>query len=290
MRSRLRSSGCGRLRGFVHCADTPGRYTIQQTANVMRGRRVIAVETLGFPRSGTRNCHAAPWREVARMGKYTVTESSCVQWREEEKTYTTEELREQFGDRCLVSVLLDRIEELEKDDAEACKYTRRIETQLEDAVVRAEELENKLIAKTADHETCATAMFEAETRIEELGELLDTQRELYETSVARVEELEAEQCEIGGIEFMEKTGRYIITNEMIDELLKAECHRAMGIIGIKRCDGCGGSGKKPYPEDRWADDGWICCPDCAPWGSKGWVIGQIQPCSDEELLDRLDDI
>ena len=47
------------------------------------------------------------------MSEYAVTEHKCIKWREEEKTYTTEELREQFGDRCLVSVLLDEIEQLQ---------------------------------------------------------------------------------------------------------------------------------------------------------------------------------
>ena len=48
---------------------------------------------------------------------------------------------------------------------------------------------------------------------------------------------------------------------------------ALNKLGIFRCEGCGGSGHlppvitghfKPLPGSK--------CPDCAKWGSKGWVI------------------
>ena len=87
-------------------------------------------------------------------------------------------------------------------------------------------------------------------------------------------------------------GAHLITNEMIDaavdlienlyssddqrhglgiiEVAKSYMWKALNKLGIFRCEGCGGSGKK-------ADGGAAfvhVCLDCANWGSKGWVIGK----------------
>ena len=107
---------------------------------------------------------------------------------------------------------------------------------------------------------------------------------------ARVKELEKERDAAEA----ELWGANYFTNEMIDEAVEViqpftknyedSGWPALNKLGIHRCEGCGGSGR--FEAVGLYED----CEDCAPWGSKGWVIGQIQPCSDEELLDRLDDI
>jgi hypothetical protein len=54
-------------------------------------------------------------------------------------------------------------------------------------------------------------------------------------------------------------------------------HHALGIewalknFHIRRCEGCKGSGRAWAP---WDDQVLCPCPDCAPWDSKGWVIGE----------------
>lgn len=117
-------------------------------------------------------------------------------------------------------------------------------------------------------------------RIEELWELLDTQRELYETSVARVGELEEGGKELGEIftNLLRSKGHHI-TPEMIDAAWimattggyqSAEEDLAIAVLSqlhIFQCEGCGGSGR--FEAVGLYED----CEDCAPWDSKGWVIG-----------------
>jgi hypothetical protein len=39
-------------------------------------------------------------------------------------------------------------------------------------------------------------------------------------------------------------------------------------LDIFKCKGCGGSGR-----NAWGSVSTSTCPDCAPWGSRGWRIG-----------------
>lgn len=100
---------------------------------------------------------------------------------------------------------------------------------------------------------------------------------------ARVEKLKKSNEFVGSIDaiVLASQGKYIITNKMIDEAVDEardefaqhgtnRAWLALNKIGIHRCDGCGGSGRPEYP----LEGNYGPCPDCAKWGSKGWVINE----------------
>ena len=105
-----------------------------------------------------------------------------------------------------------------------------------------------------------------------------------------IEELEGERNHLNerlGWTDEEWKKKHLITNEMIDGAVEQIEHdpstRHAGVntwltlnkLGIERCKGCGGSGSTFVTQSEFlmggVEEG--PCPDCAPWGSKGWVIG-----------------
>jgi len=121
----------------------------------------------------------------------------------------------------------------------------------------------------------------AKERVKRVEQSYVRQFDLREEAEQRIEELEAEQCEIGGVEFMKKTGRYVITTEQIDAAwnlvmdtgedgrINSGAEQSLARVGIVRCEGCGGCGQvQVYTKDDDYDaDG---CPDC---DGHGWMIG-----------------
>ena len=96
----------------------------------------------------------------------------------------------------------------------------------------------------------------------------------------RIEELEEENriCDEAYEAFKANPHpNIIITNEMIDEavewtkqwLAEDTLWRLLNKLGIFKCEECGGSGHLSPDFDYMVDD---TCPDCAKWGSKGWVV------------------
>jgi hypothetical protein len=54
-------------------------------------------------------------------------------------------------------------------------------------------------------------------------------------------------------------------------LVRAYLWKVLNKLDIFKCKGCKGTGGGWAP---WDDQVPCPCPDCAPWGSKGWVIGE----------------
>ena len=118
---------------------------------------------------------------------------------------------------------------------------------------------------------------------------------IFDEAMTEIEQLRAQVKELEGerdAAEAELWGANYFTNEMIDTaweyihdqesyeayhdhedcslLWEAGGVATLAKLGIEQCKGCGGSGTMWFP---WDDSVIYKCPACAPWGSKGWVIG-----------------
>jgi len=179
------------------------------------------------------------------------------------------------------------IKQLRAEDAKHCKRILNPEEQVEILTVKYEDA-NELAER---RKWGAEEMDALRAEVERLEEKLKDAIAWKNKAVNKIERLiELEQYLDDYVDLgsgFAKRGMFI-TDEQIDAavrilvppnpmpspvLVDEGIWSALNKLGIFRCEGCGGSGHlppvitghfKPLPGSK--------CPDCAKWGSKGWVI------------------
>ena len=246
------------------------------------------------------------------MSNFTITvkESYPTDYKEREKVWTLQEIREVFDSESLVCKMADEIERLreELENPEQIPHTfgnaiRRVTITEEDEIIYDAERDDVgctyLVPQRVMDEEIRPKLDEIERLREELRESDEINGRNSKENLRlqkRIEELEAilrrlverrmgdcfefviddAKAVVGPLE----SNRHIITTAQIREAWedrwtdeRGNVHLWASHFDIVACEGCGGRARGWIDNDPNAEGSYeAVCPDCAEWGSEGWVI------------------